>query len=150
MAAIPLRIFTRDGAATEIRRRTSRTAAYVLYYHYVFRAKYNAPAITAARAAVVMDVLARVCEERGYVLFAAAVMPDHVHLVLSLKPVTAPADAMRYIKGRLSHDVHKETGGVGGSLWADGYYVEAVGKKNVLQVLHYVARQEEHHLDGPA
>jgi len=149
MDAIPVRVYLRDGAAAEIGGRTPRTAAYLLYYHYVFRVKYNAPAITAAMAERLVDILERVCAERGYVLFAAAVMPDHVHLVLSLKPATAPAEAMRYIKGRLAHDLHKDMGG-GGSLWADGYYVEAVGTKNVFQVLHYVVRQEEHHGDGPA
>jgi len=150
MGIMPLRIYIRGAAAAEIQGRSSKTAAYILYYHYVFRTKYNTPAVTAEIAGRLLDILDHVCEERGYVLFAAAIMPDHVHLVLSLTPTIAPADAMRYIKGRLAHDLHKEMGEGGGSMWGDGYYVEAVGKKNVHQVLHYVTRQDEHHDDTPA
>jgi putative transposase len=83
-------------------------------------------------------------------LFGAAVMPEHLHIVISLKPTDAPYKPMQYIKGRLSRELRAEFGDLpGDSLWADGYYVEAVGKKNVWQVLHYIARQDEHHGDPP-
>jgi REP element-mobilizing transposase RayT len=87
-----------------------------------------------------------VCEERGYLLYAAAAMPDHVHVVLSLKPTTPPAEPMQFIKGRLSRELRKGFPDLGAdALWASGYYVEAVGKKNIHQVLHYVSRQDNHH-----
>jgi REP element-mobilizing transposase RayT len=77
-------------------------------------------------------------------------MPEHLHIVISLKPTDAPYKPMQYIKGRLSRELRAEFGDLpGDSLWADGYYVEAVGKKNVWQVLHYIARQDEHHGDPP-
>ncbi len=36
--------------------------------------------------------LTAICEERGYLLYAAAAMPDHVHVVPSLKPTTTYRD----------------------------------------------------------
>jgi putative transposase len=139
-------IFIREGVSTEIRDTSPRTAAYILYYHYVFRTKYNRPVLNEAVARELIALLTLVCEERGYLLFAAAAMPDHVHLVLSLKPTTAPAEPMQYVKGRLSRELRRAFPELAGpALWASGYYVEAVGKKNVHQVLHYVSRQDEHH-----
>jgi len=147
---VPLSIYIRDGISTEVRDTSARTASYILYYHYVFRTKYNRPVISEAMAEGLLAVLAAVCEERGYLLYAAAAMPDHVHLVLSLKPATPPAEPMQYVKGRSSRELRRAFPELAGpALWASGYYVEAVGKKNIHQVLHYVSRQDEHH-DGAA
>jgi putative transposase len=147
---VPLGIYIREGVSTEVRDTSPRTASYILYYHYVFRTKYNRPVLTEAVAGELLVVLAAVCEERGYLLCAAAAMPDHVHVVLSLKPATPPAEPMQYVKGRLSRELRRAFPELAGpALWAGGYYVEAVGKKNIHQVLHYVSRQDEHH-DGAA
>lgn len=144
-----LAIYIRDGVSTEVRDTSARTSAYILYYHYVFRTKYNRPLLSEEIARKLIVLLTPVCEERGYLLFGAAAMPDHVHLVLSLKPTTAPAEPMQYVKGRLSRELRRAFPELAGpALWTSGYYVEAVGKKNVHQVLHYVSRQDEHH--GPA
>jgi putative transposase len=147
---VPPRIYIRNGVSTEVRNTSPRTASYILYYHYVFRTKYNRPVISEAVAARLLDALTAVCEERGYLLFAAGAMPDHVHVVLSLKPTTSPAEPMQYVKGRLSRELRRAFPELAGAhLWASGYYVEAVGKKNVHQVLNYVSRQDEHHDGAP-
>jgi putative transposase len=147
---MPLGVYIRDGVSTEVRDTSPRTASYILYYHYVFRTKYNRPVITKAVAAELLAVLKAVCEERGYLLYAAAAVPDHVHLILSLKPTTSPAEPMQYVKGRLSRELRRAFPELAGEhLWASGYYVEAVGKKNIRRVLYYVSRQDEHH-DGAA
>ena len=123
----------------------SATAAFVLYYHITFRAKWSERRFEAADdAASMADILVDVCRERGYTLMALAVMPDHVHVVVSLKPDVAPAAAVRFLKG-VSARVYNRARGASGSIWSDGYSVEAVGKKNVWQVLSYVARQDAHH-----
>lgn len=141
-----LGIYIRDGVTAEVRDTSPRTAAYILYYHYVFRTKYNRPVLNEAVGAELIASLTGICEERGYLLYAAAAMPDHVHLVLSLKPTMPPAEPMQYVKGRLSRELRRAFPELAGpALWASGYYVEAVGKKNIHQVLHYVSRQDEHH-----
>ena len=139
-------IYIRDGVSAEVRNTSPRTAAYILYYHYVFRTKYNRPVLNEAVAVELIAGLTAICEEREYLLFAAAAMPDHVHIVLSLKPTTSPAEPMQYVKGRLSRELRRAFPELAGpALWASGYYVEAVGKKNIHQVLHYVSGQDEHH-----
>jgi putative transposase len=143
---MPLGLYIRDGVSADVRDTSPRTASYILYYHYVFRTKYNRPVLTEPVAEELLVVLAAVCEERGYLLYAVAAMPDHVHVVLSLKPTTPPAEPMQYVKGRLSRELRRTFPELAGpALWASGYYVEAVGKKNIHQVLQYVSRQDEHH-----
>ena len=144
----PIRIYMPDGITETIRDKSPQTASYLLYYHYIFRTKWSKDSLSPEMADAFIDTLLEVCEERGYVLFGVAMMPDHVHLILSLKPTDSPYEPMQYIKGRISRELRMQfTELEGDSLWGDGYYVEAVGKKNIWQVLHYVSRQDEHHND---
>jgi len=123
----------------------SATAAYELNYHFVFRTKWSHRAFQEeSRAAEMVNILKSIGNEKGYMVLGIAVMPEHVHIVLSLTPDIAPSTATRYLKGVSARTFHKTFGG-SGSLWSNGYSVEAVGKKNVYQVLAYLARQDEHH-----
>jgi putative transposase len=123
----------------------SSTAAYILFYHFVFRTKWNKKTFEDDRgASALIEVFIGICENKGYQLLGASVLQDHVHIIVSLKPDIAPSDAARYLKGVSATEFHKKFGG-SGSLWSSGYSVEAVGRKNVHQVLSYIARQDEHH-----
>ena len=140
------RVFTREGTGIiKDKPAKSPTAAFILYYHITFRTKWSRKAFGAeADAERMVDVLKGICQDKGYGLFGVAVMPEHVHVVVSLTPTVAPATAVKNLKGISARLFNKEEG-KSGSLWSDGYSVEAVGTKNVWQVLSYVAKQEEHH-----
>jgi putative transposase len=140
------RVYIREGKnAIPAKPVKSPTAAYVLYYHITFRTKWSRETFagdeTAERlASILMDI----CSEKGFDLFGVAVMPDHVHVVVSLPPTVAPATAVKYLKGISSRLYHKGTGEAG-SLWSDGYSATAVGTKNIWQTLSYLASQDVHH-----
>ncbi len=123
----------------------SSTAAYILFYHFVFRTKWNKKAFDDDGAAgALIEVFIGICDNKGYQLLGASVLHDHVHIIVSLKPDVAPSAAARYLKGVSAGEFHKRLGG-SGSLWSSGYSVEAVGRKNVHQVLSYIARQDDRH-----
>jgi putative transposase len=125
--------------------RRSATAAFILYYHITFRTKWSKRVFERDDdAASLVDILIGICRGKGYALMGIAVMPDHVHAVVSLKPDIAPAAAVRFLKGVSAREYNRARG-ASGSIWSDGYSVEAVGKKNIWQVLSYVARQDTHH-----
>ena len=126
----------------------STTAAYILNYHIVFRTKRNRPVLAGDVSREGLKIILDVAERRGYKILAAAVMPDHVHLVVALTPSDRVSDAVRYFKGtaaRFLRGKFQSLRDVDSSLWSEGYYVESLGLKNVKQVLSYVSRQEEHH-----
>ncbi len=123
----------------------SATAAFVLYYHLTFRTKWSKAVFESdAAAASMVNILIAICREKGYGLMALAVMPNHVHAVVNLKPDVAPAAAVRFLKGVSAREFNRARG-KGGSIWSDGYSVEAVGRKNIWQIMSYVARQDSHH-----
>ena len=140
------RVFIPDGTKALIKKgQRSATAAYVLNYHFVFRTKWNKKEFTDDdRAGTMIDILTWICEDKGYLILGVAVPPEHVHIIVSLLPDVAPAIAARYLKGVSARKFNK-TYGRNGPLWSDGYAVEAVGKKNVYQMLTYLGSQDIHH-----
>ena len=123
----------------------SSSAAFILFYHFVFGSKWNKKIFESdERASGLIEIFIDVCEEKGYRIIGAAVMPEHTHIIVSLKPDVAPMVAIKNIKGVSSREFHKKFGG-SGSLWSSGYYSETLGRKNIYQALTYLGRQDEHH-----
>jgi len=141
-------IHVAEDIAKLVQEQKSTTAAFILNYHVVFRTKRNRPVLEGEVGREALRLILDVAERRGYKILAAALMPDHVHLVIALTPSDRVSDAVRYFKGtaaRLLRDKFQSLREVDSSLWSEGYYVESLGLKNVKQVLSYVSRQEEHH-----
>ncbi len=141
-------VYVAEDIGALVQEQKSTTAAFLLNYHVVFRTKRNRPVLEGEVGREGLRLILDVAERRGYKILAAALMPDHVHLVIALTPSDRVSDAVRYFKGttaRYLRDKFQSLRDVDSSLWSEGYYVESLGLKNVKQVLSYVSRQEEHH-----
>jgi putative transposase len=141
-------IYLAENIGELVRSQKSTTSAYILNYHIAFRTKRNMKLFTGGKSRAVLDVIMETAERKGYAVLAAAVLPDHVHLVLGLRPVDRISDVLQALKGITSKTVRNrftEIRNMDKSLWSDGYYVESVGLKNVKQVISYIHRQEDHH-----
>ncbi len=68
---------------------------------------------------------------------------DHVHLLVSLKPVHRIADVMRDLKKDSSTWAAENF--EPRFAWQEGYAVFSVSASNTRVVRDYIARQEEHH-----
>ena len=74
-------------------------------------------------------------------------MPDHVHMLISIPPKYAVAQVMGFIKGKSAIHVARVYAGrqrnfVGQHLWARGYLVSTVGKDEAA-VRKYIQEQEK-------
>ena len=75
-------------------------------------------------------------------------MPDHVHLLLSIPPKMSVSNFMGYLKGKsvmMIFDRHANLKYKFGNrhFWATGYYVSTVGL-NEATIAKYVREQETH------
>ena len=73
-------------------------------------------------------------------------MPDHVHMLLQLRPNVPLPQAVQYLKGGTSKIIRKEFPELeeflwGDSLWADGYFAETVGRANETAMRQYIKSQ---------
>ena len=74
-------------------------------------------------------------------------MPDHVHICLSIPPKYAVSNVVGYIKGKSAITIARQFGGrtrnfTGEVFWARGYFVSTVGLDEQM-VRAYIRNQEE-------
>ena len=69
-----------------------------LFYHLVWATKAREPLIDATTAPLIEKSLRHTCDELNIPLYALSLMPDHVHLALSIPPRLAIADFIGRLK----------------------------------------------------
>ena len=125
--------------------------AYQLHFYLCLKTRYLKPLfITDDHHALVGSVLDDVCAREQYHLLKTEVSPDHLRLLLSLKPDQKVSQAVKMLKGNLSREFgsafafdlerHRTK-----TLWARGYFARSAGKVNLDAARKYVETQASHH-----
>jgi len=115
-----------------------------LLSHVIFSTKDREPLITAALHDDLLAYLGGIVRELGGALRAANARPDHVHLLCSLPPTLATADALRVVKTNSSRWVHLNRR-LAGFEWQAGYGAFGVSHSLAPAVVRYIGDQEKHH-----
>jgi REP element-mobilizing transposase RayT len=72
-------------------------------------------------------------------------MPDHVHILIGLRPSQSISDLMQKVKGNSSKWINRKGFVLGKFSWQEGYGVFSYGKSQIDDVMEYIKRQEIHH-----
>ena len=120
---------------------------YYTRYHIVFAPKYRRKVIYNKLRADIRDIIKDLCKYKGIEIIEGHMMPDHVHLLLSIPPKYSVSEIMGYLKGKSSlmiFDKHANLKYKYGNrrFWAEGYYVSTVGL-NEATVRKYIQEQEK-------
>ncbi|MEM6359511.1 MAG: IS200/IS605 family transposase [Bacteroidota bacterium] len=82
---------------------------------------------------------------RGQKLISIYCMPDHIHLLVGLKPSLAIADLVRDVKAGSSKFI-KEKGWMKSRFeWQEGYGAFSYSHSQLKNVIGYINNQKEHH-----
>src|SRR5205823_6298667 len=105
--------------------------------------KYRKAILTGEVAQFVESEIRCLCEENTWAIGALNVQEDHVHLVLSAEPRTAPSLIANTLKGITARQVFKQFPAVkkqvwGDSFWSRSYYVGTVGDMHDATVKKYI------------
>jgi REP element-mobilizing transposase RayT len=115
-----------------------------LLTHVIFSTKDREPLITATLHEDLVAYVGGILRELGGALRAANARPDHVHLLCSLPPALATADALRVVKTNSSRWVHR-TRNYRAFDWQTGYGAFSVSESLAPTVVRYIRDQEKHH-----
>ena len=127
---------------------------YVCTYHIVFIPKYRRKVMFGEVKMEIGVILRKLCEMKGVCLIEGSIMPDHIHMYVSIPPKLSVSDFMAYLKGKSSlmiFDRHPEYVTKHGAkhFWARGYFCSTVGSVNEETIIQYIREQEENdRLDG--
>ncbi len=112
----------------------------------VFCPKYRRPVLVDGVDERFKEIAREVADELGFEIVEMEVMPDHVHLLLSVDPQLSIHRTVKRIKGRSSHDLRAEFPWLKSripTLWTNSYFVSTVGGAPLAQVRKYIERQKE-------
>lgn len=117
-------------------------------YHIVFSPKYRRKIIFAKIRESIGVIFRDLCKYKGVEILEGHLMPDHVHMLVSIPPKISVSNFMGYLKGKSSlmiFDKHANLKYKFGNrkFWAEGYFVSTVGL-NEATICKYIRQQEKH------
>ena len=79
-------------------------------------------------------------------LIAVNAVPDHVHILVGLKPSVALSDLVRDIKSNSSTFINEKKWVRGRFNWQEGFGAFSHGHSQLDDVIRYIQNQEKHHV----
>ena len=116
-------------------------------YHVVFIPKCRRKTLYAQLRRHLGEVFRRLAEQKESKIEEGNLMPDHVHMMISIPPKYAVSQVIGFIKGKSAIHLARVYGEtrrnfVGQSFWARGYFVSTVGRDAEV-IRNYIRNQEE-------
>ena len=116
-------------------------------YHVVFIPKYRRKALFGAIKKELGVIFKDLARQKESTIEEGHVMPDHVHMLISIPPKYSVASVIGFIKGKSAIQIArrfrgKERNFTGEHFWARGYFVSTVGRDEV-RVREYIKNQEK-------
>ena len=118
-------------------------------YHIVFTPKYRRKIIYNQYKQSIGQILRQLCSHKGVeIILKDHLMPDHVHMLVSIPPKISVSQFMGYLKGKsalMIFDKHANLKYKFGNrhFWSEGYYISTVGL-NEATIKKYIQEQEKH------
>jgi putative transposase len=115
-------------------------------YHVVFIPKYRRKALYGELRRNLGEVIRKLTEQKESRIEIGHLMPDHVHIMISIPPKYSVSQVIGYIKGKSAIHVARTFMGkrqnfVGQHFWARGYFVSTVGRDEAV-IREYIRNQE--------
>ena len=101
-------------------------------YHIVFTPKYRRKIIYNQYKESIRDILKQLCAYKGVEIIEGHLMPDHIHMLVSIPPKYSVSQFKGYLKGKsalMIYDKHANLKYKFGNrhFRSEGYYVSTVG-----------------------
>ena len=122
-------------------------------YHVVFIPKYRRKTLYGELRQHLGEVFRRLAMQKEGRVEERHLMPDHVHMMISIPPKYAVSQVIGYIKAKSAIHLARVYGErkrnfTGQHFWARGYFVSTVGRDEAV-IREYIRKQEaeDSHLD---
>jgi putative transposase len=116
-------------------------------YHLVFIPKYRKKVLFGQIRRELGGIFRELARQKECEIHEGHLMPDHVHMLVSIPPKYSVAQVLGYLKGKTAIHIARVYAGrrrsfVGQQFWARGYWVSTVGRDEQA-VRRYIREQEK-------
>ena len=126
---------------------TSEHLVYLCRYHVIFCPKYRRRIFVDGIDVRTKQIFFNTAKVHDFQILEMEVMPDHVHMYVSIPPKISVSKVIGRIKGKSAlmifdrHPEYREK--YNRHFWARGYYCETVGNVNEETIKKYIGEQYE-------
>ena len=114
-------------------------------YHVVFGSKYRTKRLYGDLRMELRDQFVKLASQKGCHIEEGHLMPDHVHMLISIPPKYSVAHIVRFLKGKtalyVANRYARKRRYKGYHFWARGYFVSTTGYQEEV-VRRYIRNQE--------
>ena len=116
-------------------------------YHVVFIPKYRRKTLYGELRRYLGEVFRKLAAQKECRVEEGHLMPDHVHMMISIPPKYAVSQVIGFIKGKSAIHLARVYGErkrnfTGQHFWARGYFVSTVGRDEAA-IREYIRNQEQ-------
>src|SRR5256885_16932845 len=116
-----------------------------IYIQTVFAVETRQSLITPDFKEQLCKYITGIVSNRGQKLIAINGVPDHLHILIGLKPAMALADLVREIKADSTNFINEQKLVRGRFNWQEGYGAFSYGHSQLDRIIRYIQNQEKHH-----
>lgn len=119
-------------------------------YYIIFTPKYRRKIIYKKYKSSIREILKDLCKYKGGEIIEGHLMPDHIHMLVSIPPKISVLSFMGYLKGKSALMIFERHANLkykfgNRHFWSEGYYVSTVGL-NEATIRKYIKNQEKEDL----
>ena len=116
-------------------------------YHLVWIPKYRKKVLYGELRRHLGSILRELAMQKESRVLEGHLMPDHIHMLVSIPPKYSVAQVVGFIKGKSAIQIARTYGGrkrsfTGQHFWARGYFVSTVGRDETV-IREYIKKQEQ-------
>lgn len=116
-----------------------------LYIHVVFAVKGRESSISNKFKDELYKYICGIVTNNHQKVYAINGMPDHLHILISIKPNCLLSNLVRDIKANSSKWINQKNMVLGKFQWQEGFGSFSVSESQISKVINYIEKQEEHH-----
>jgi len=117
-----------------------------IYIHIVFAVQGRQNLIGKQWKEQLHKYIAGIIKNKNQKLIVINSMPDHVHILVGLKPDVALSDLVRDIKANSSRFINEQKWVRGRFNWQEGFGAFSYSHSQLDTVIRYIQNQERHHV----
>ena len=116
-----------------------------IHIHFVFAVKYRDSVIQTSWKDELYQYITGIVRNNKHKLLSINGMPDHVHILIGIRPSQSISDLLQDIKGSSSKWINEKRFIKTRFEWQEGYGAFSYSKSQIKTVIEYIENQELHH-----